>query len=118
MHPIVYVAGKYRDPDPTTVEERVKIASEHGGIIMKELNAMPIIPHPMYHDLQPIIKDMQDEFISMCCAIVARCDALYILPGSETSLGTSLEIAAAERNGIPVCKTKEELKEVLDEMYE
>lgn len=117
MYPLVYISGKYRDKTPEDINNNVDTALQYAAIVLKDLNALPIIPHSSYHGLQSIISEMQDEFISMRCELVSKCDALLILPESEESLGTSLEIATALRCNIPICHTIEELEKALTEYF-
>lgn len=113
---IVYIAGSYRNDDPKQVEENVKLALEYGKNILLAFDVLPIIPHSMYHPIKDDIAAIEDKFASMCCNLVARCDIIYILPNSDLSLRTSLEIRAAERHGIPICRNFRELEETINNL--
>lgn len=54
-----------------------------------------------------------DKYISLSCSVLADCDAVVVLPGSEHSKGVELELAEAEGRGLPVFYLPDELNDFL-----
>jgi len=104
MYPVVYIAGEHSNDISTVLEE--------AGEIMGNLDALVVAPSFFLRSIAP-----ENTFASMCCELVTRSDVVYILPGSEGDMDIALEVAAAEKAGILICYTIEELTEALDELY-
>lgn len=99
---VVYVAGPYRAATPFKIAGNVRRAMEHGLEVM-DLGFTALIPQANTAGLDG---EQSDEyFLQSTMVLMRRCDAVYVLPGSERSAGTQGEIAEARRLGIPVCLT-------------
>jgi len=85
QRPLVYVAGPYTNPDP--VENVHKSVHAAGALIDSGL-ITPVLPH---------------------LTLLARCDAVFVLPGE--SRGVEQELAYARRVGLPIFDDSDQLYE-------
>ena len=54
-----------------------------------------------------------DKYVDLSCSVLANCDAVVVLPGSDNSKGVELELAEAEGRGLPVFYLPDELSDFL-----
>jgi len=102
--PLVYIAGPYAHPDP--------VANTHNAVKMADgLHATGlvtcVVPHLslLWHAISP---QPPEHWYDYDLAILARCDALYRIPGPST--GADHEVAFAEdRARIPVFHAQTDL---------
>ena len=95
---VVYIAGPYRGRTPWDVETNIRKA-EAIGLEVARMGFMPLIPHTMTRFFD---KQCTSHFwIEGTLELLARCDAMIVLPGWENSDGTKGEIALAEKRNIP-----------------
>lgn len=94
--PLVYVAGPYSHPDP--------VANTHNAVEFAETRlrdglVTPVVPHltMLWHAIFP--HDVETWY-AYDLEILARCDALFRLPGDST--GADKEVAYANELGLPV----------------
>lgn len=108
MHPLIYVAGRYRAATREAVAANIE-AARQVGIEAARLGWYPVIPHAntahMEHDLSH-----GDEFwLAGTLELMTRCDAVVLVPGWETSVGTAGEIAKADQIHLPVFRALDTL---------
>jgi hypothetical protein len=94
--PLVYIAAPYTRPDPVeNTHLAIKVANEliDAGLVT------PVVPHIslLWHLVTPRGLEFWYEYD---LAILARCDAVYRLPGEST--GADREVWFAEGRGLPV----------------
>lgn len=109
---VVYVAGPYSAPDLEGLLENIKAAVVFGQKV-RALGFLPLVPHVA---ILPV-GDTEAEYeqaLGECFELLARCDALVLMPTWEQSPGARRERAFAERYGVPVFETLEQLQEVRD----
>jgi Domain of unknown function (DUF4406) len=94
--PLVYVAGPYTNPDP--VENTNRTIHAVDALIERGL-VTPVSPHLtlLWHLVKPRPLDF---WYAYDLATLARCDAVYRLPGPST--GADREVEFAKANNIPV----------------
>lgn len=94
--PLVYVAAPYTKPDP--VENTHKLIRAVDGLIDAGF-VTPIAPHltMLWHVVSPRPLEF---WYAYDLATLARCDALYRLPGDST--GADREVEFARSRGMPV----------------
>ena len=95
MKPLIYIAGPYTKPDPAT---NVAIACG-AWASLRALGIDAYCPH-WSHVQQLVVPLPWDEWIAFDLRILARCDALYRLPGE--SAGADREEQEARRLGLSV----------------
>lgn len=108
----IYIAGKYNDKDIVSCLANIRRGIEMGAYLVKEGFAVycPFLDFQFGLSMFGYAiekKDYQDNSM----AWVEVSDALFILPGWETSGGTKREIARAESLCIPVFYDLEGLRE-------
>lgn len=93
--PLVYVAGPYTNPDPVQNTHDTIQAAE--ALQDTELVTC-VVPHMtlLWHLVSP---HEYGHWLDWDMATLARCDALYRLPGKSS--GADGEVAFARRRGIP-----------------
>lgn len=99
--PLVYIAGPFSAPTREGVEENIK-AAESVGIVIAELGGMPVIPH--CNTSHPDFEEAQGYqfWVAGTAKLMARCDAVVLVKGWETSKGATGERDLALQLGIPV----------------
>jgi hypothetical protein len=98
---IVYVAGPYRADTPEGVTKNIENA-RIVGIDLWERGFTVIVPHLNTAHFEDDCACEDDEYLRGDLEILARCDAMVVLPGYENSSGTKNEIAFAQERGIPI----------------
>lgn len=99
---IVYISSPYSIGDQIlNVRRQIDTADR-----LLELGHIPFVPclSHFWHYLSP---KMTEEWLRIDAAFVARCDAVLRLKGIST--GADLEVAIAEKLGIPVYHTLDEI---------
>jgi len=95
VKPLVYVAGPYSHPDPV---DNTRKAIEFADRLWEEGKVVPFVPHLTllwhFHKPHPV-----EVWYDLDLVFLARCDALYRMPGEST--GADAEVAYAEEIGIP-----------------
>ena len=113
---LVYVAGPYRGKNRWHVQRNIHFARMKGiDLIAHCLNCYPVIPHlnTAEFDFSPTLGMVGDQFyLDGTLALMKKCDAvLLVTPDADKhSSGTASEVAHAELMGIPVFRTKTDLK--------
>lgn len=112
----VYVAGPYRgDGKQSTVEKNIYEARKM-AVRVARAGLFPITPH-----LNTSLFDFEDGLVAVDPSfwldnyrdLVLDCDAVLVLPGESS--GTRAEIEVAQKYGIPVYFTLNELLDALCE---
>jgi hypothetical protein len=101
--PLVYVAGPYTNGDPVV---NTRAAVEMGEELIA-LGVLPVIPHLslLWHFAAPHPVEFWYEYD---LAVLARCDALYRMPGRST--GADREVEHALDLGLPVLDSLSDLR--------
>ena len=102
--PMVYVAAPYRsDPAPN-----VNLALREVDWLWNSGLITPVVPHlSILWDI--FSSRTADEWLSYGLALLARCDALFRIPGE--SVGADQEVKFATDSGIPVFHEESKLFE-------
>lgn len=105
---LVYVGGPFRSHSPWKVYQNVLAAERHAADVLQSSSLVPIVPHVLTRNLDPLQSD--EYWLRATLAIMERCDALYIVPGWEDSIGTLGEIRRALELAKPVFFGRERLR--------
>lgn len=109
MMPTVYVAGPYRHPLRSGVEQNIQRARTVGLQCCRK-GWSPIIPHSNTGHLDAVDETIGDEFwLASTMELMRRCDAVVLVPGWKESSGTRSEIQEAQIRGIPVYYVESDL---------
>jgi len=105
---LVYVAGKFSAPTRAEVEVNIA-AAVCVALEVARIGLMPVCPHSNtqheeFERVQPY-----PFWIEGTLELLRRCDAVITVSGWEASKGACRERAEANRLGIPVFDTIEEL---------
>jgi len=104
--PVVYVAGPVTAR--TTRQRWLNIArAQQVGFVIWRLGAVAVVPHLNSLGLGDHITD--EIIYRGDLELLARCDAMFRLPGWKRSRGTCYETAWAVRLGIPIFEDLDEL---------
>ena len=103
--PLVYIAGPITLPDPVWNTHTATVFADR---LYTENVCVPLIPHMnmLWHFIVP---HETDYWYSYDLHLLARCDALYRLPGE--SKGAEAEIMYANELGLPVFLDELELRD-------
>lgn len=106
---LIYVAGKYSADTYSGIDDNIRIA-EKASIELMILGWAVICPHKntAHYEQYEVGGLFNYEFwIEMDVEILKRCDAMFILNGSEDSKGVQREILEAHQKYIPTYYEKD-----------
>lgn len=103
---LVYVAGPYRSTAPKQKRLNILRAREAGQRLKAKGLCFPVVPHLLGDGPDPLM-------LSGTMALMRRCDAVLVLPGYSSSIGTLAERADALERGQPLFYSEDELSEWL-----
>lgn len=104
---VCYIAGPYKAKDNWGIERNVRAAEELSLRVWTELGAAAVCPHANTRFFQGTAPDKL--WLDGDLAILAKCDAILLVPGYQNSEGTLAEIKEAHRLNIPVFQRLEDL---------
>jgi len=96
---VVYIAGKYRGPNPWAVVQNIRAAEEVAAKVIRA-GHMPLTPHKNTAHMEGLADDA--FFLAGTMELLRRCDAVLLVPGWSRSVGARLELVEANRIGLPV----------------
>jgi hypothetical protein len=96
---LVYVAGSYTASTRCQVMANVQRAREVAERVARA-RAFPITPHFLGDGIEDVGGAV--FWYEGTLELMRRCDAVVVVPGSENSRGTRIEIATARGVGLPV----------------
>lgn len=99
---IIYTAGPYSAYEKFTIHDNIKIARKI-AIEVWQAGHIAICPHLNTADFQIEMPDVShDYWLDRDYQIIARCDAILMLPNWEESKGAKMELYYANEHQIPV----------------
>lgn len=101
MHPLIYVAGRYRAATREAVAANIEAARQVGTQAAR-LGWYPVIPHANTAHMELDLDHNDDFWLAGTLELMTRCDAVVLVEGWESSAGTLGEIARADALRIPV----------------
>ncbi len=109
LTPVIYIAGPFRAANSWEIEQNIRRA-ETLALEVWLCGMAAICPHANTRYYQGAADDR--VWLDGDLAILARCDAVLLVPGWERSVGTCAEIAFAHQNSIPVLHSLDEAKDL------
>lgn len=106
LPPVVYIAGPFRHKDSWGMENNIRRAEE-AALEVWRMGAAALCPHTNTRFYQGAAPD--DVWLTGDLAMLAKCDAVLMLPTWAQSQGATAERRFAEQRGIPVFETLEQL---------
>lgn len=104
---LIYIAGKYTAPTREERQRNIDAAEEAGKHVALQ-GHVPIIPHRIsaHWDDDPRFAEWAPEkwLTDYCFPMLARCDAIMLLPGWQDSPGAIQEHKYAQANDIEIFK--------------
>jgi len=105
----VYIAGPYKGKDNFEKIKNISLAREAAYKLIK-LGFYPYCPHTATGFFDLYYPDISDAtYINMHLQWLYYCQAVLVLSGWENSQGTLFEIEEANRNGIPIFYSIEDI---------
>jgi hypothetical protein len=104
---VIYVAGKYRASNAWLIEDNIRVAEAYALAIWKTGLAAAICPHAMCRYYQGAAHE--DVWASGTMELMRRCDAVFVVPGYNKSVGTMNEINEAISRDMPIFYSFENL---------
>lgn len=97
---VVYLAGKYRDVNPWSVEKNIREV-EVIALEVASLGLAPLCVHSAFRYFDGTLTGQ--TWVDITLALMKRCDAVLVCGGNWlTSEGTRNEIRVANEIGLPV----------------
>ena len=101
MQPLIYVAGRYRAATREAIAENIE-AARLVGVAAARLGWYPVIPHCNTAHMELDLQHDDEFWLAGTLELMTRCDAVVLVDGWETSIGTAGEIAKADQIHLPV----------------
>lgn len=108
----IYISGPYSAPDniadSSARQDKILANVARAQMVAIELakaGHSPFLPHTMMQGWEAQQGFDQYRIMNLCLSWVSRCDALFLIQGSEgdqPSKGASIERAYAENLGLPI----------------
>lgn len=108
---VIYIAGPYSGEDAAAIQRHVDVAQAAGQEILRRGHAC-LCPHSMTHDWDIGTGIEYETFLHTDLELLARCDAVLMLPGWSRSRGAMGEYQEARRLGLKIYLGLEEIREV------
>jgi len=113
---VIYVAGAFRaKPDPNDQwQQTFNIRkAENAAWNVWAIGGVALCPHLNTRNFQGSLPD--DIWLKGDMELLARCDAIFMVPGWEASTGATAERAFAVERGLVALDTQEDLRKYLEE---
>ena len=104
---VVYIAGPYRANSAWEIEQNIREA-EKIALHVWANGMVALCPHTQTRFYQGFLPDAL--WLAGDLELLARCDAVFLVPGWESSRGTMAEVNFAKQKGIPRFVTLMELE--------
>ena len=100
----IYVSGPYSSDSETMRLENIRLADETGREIARR-GFIPFVPHlmPGAWDSDEVLT--WDDCMAIDLYFLRKCDAILLLPGWQASKGAKIEHQEAERRGILILES-------------
>ena len=118
---IVYIIGKYRDPDPVKIEKNIADAFEIGKLVIIARSEWTPVPHLWSREFRDIHGIPESYWLDSTMEFLYRSDAALVMSSWKTSKGSYNELQSCIRENIPYAflpnnPTVEEVGRLLDQL--
>ena len=96
---LVYIAGKYRGPSASDIEQNIQDA-EDIAVKVHEDGMFAVCPHPMTRHMDGVATEA--HMLAGTLELMRRCDAVLLVHNWRDSEGSRAEVDEAQRLGLPV----------------
>lgn len=93
---VFYVSGAYSNPDPRMVEANIEAARVY-NIALWQMGFTAICPHTNTQGFEALPLIDYESIMQGDLELVARSDAIYMIPGWEQSKGAKRELSLAKQ---------------------
>lgn len=110
---LVYIAGPYTGVDLKAVDNNIQLSRSAAVELARNGIGFisPCLNSAHFESMLGADDPGYEFWIRMTMEMLKRCDAIFMVPGWETSRGARAEFAWASANGMPVFVVFESLKE-------
>lgn len=111
---VIYIAGKYNDPRGAYwIKENIRDA-ELCALFVWELGGVALCPHKNTALFDGALNEPDPSvWIEGDLELLRRCDAIWLIPGWMDSKGANVEREFAEKMGLPVLYSHNDVREYL-----
>lgn len=99
---VVYISGRYRDPRGAFYIRANIREAERAALFVWKYGGVALCPHLNTALFDGAFGIPDDTWLKGDFELVRRCDAVWALPGWESSVGASAEVKLANEIGLPV----------------
>jgi hypothetical protein len=96
---LIYIAGKYRGKCPNDIHNNIEVARQH-SIKLWEQGYAVVCPHLNTAFMDGACDD--SVWLNGDLEILKRCDAIYMLPNWQESVGATNELKLAKKLGLEI----------------
>ena len=113
---VIYIAGRYRDERGEFYVRCNIREAERAALFVWRYGGAALCPHKNTAGLGGALGLPDSVWLEGDLEILRRCDALWAIPGWESSTGATHEVAEAQRLGIPVLLSHGDVLRYLDSL--
>jgi hypothetical protein len=106
---VIYIAGPYRSKRGEFYVRANIREAERAALLVWRFGGVAMCPHKNTAGFGGAYGILDQVWLMGDLELLSRCDAIYLLPGWESSSGTRAERVFAEDKGIPVLYNEAEL---------
>ncbi len=110
---VIYIAGPYRDKRGEWYVVQNIRAAEDAAVFVWQSGGVALCPHKNTALFGGAADD--SVWLKGDLELLRRCDAIFLVPGWESSSGTQAEVKFAAQQDIPILETDSELIDFLAE---
>lgn len=110
---VVYLSGKYRGQTVINVVKARQYAVE-----LWKAGFTVICPHLNTAHFERFCDLQDNDFIEGDIVLLQRCDAIFMIPGWEESIGAKMEYEVAKSQFLPIFYSVKDIQEYYDKIAE
>ena len=111
---VVYIAGRYRDPRGEWYVEANRREAARAALTVWMNGGVALCPHMNTGGFGGAFGMPDDVWLNGDKELLRRCDAVYAIPGWDTSAGAIAEVALARELGLPILHNQADVFKYLE----